>query len=345
MSETEEKKEGPRLNNDLHVAILLLAIDQELAARVLRHLQDDQVERVTRAMKELQEISISHNTIYDVLTKTIRRMRQGGLALGDVTSHVESVLVRAFGEDKGASMSKQANSDILARKPFAVFEALSSDDLANLLAEEHPQIAAVFIAHLDRAKGGAVINNMPESRRSDLIYRVSTLDRTPPEVVQRVLDVMRQKVKDLGLTTFRSEPKAWIKAAAEILNNMGGGEKAILEAIGEANENVAGLIRDEMFTFEDIAKLDKKAMQKILGQIDTRVLAVSLKATTLAVEDNVFNNLSKRAGEMVAEERDTLGPMPLSEVLESQQQILVLIRDMMDKGEINVVAGAGEQMV
>jgi len=89
------------------------------------------------------------------------------------------------------------------------------------------------------------------------------------------------------------------KAAAEILNNMGGGEKAILETIAESSEEIAAAIRDEMFTFEDVAKLDKKAMQKILGQIDTRSLAVALKATTLAVEDNVFKNLSKRAGDMV----------------------------------------------
>ena len=177
------------------------------------------------------------------------------------------------------------------------------------------------------------------------MFRVSTLDRTPPEVVQNVLDVMRQKVKDLGLTTLRSEPGAWVKAAAEILNNMGGGEKAILETISETSEDISAALRDEMFTFDDIGKLDKKAMQKILGQIDTRVLAVSLKAATEAVEKNIFENLSKRAGEMVGEERDTLGPMPLSEVLESQQQILSIVRDMMDKGEIAASAGAGEQMV
>ncbi|MCA8956715.1 MAG: flagellar motor switch protein FliG [Planctomycetes bacterium] len=348
MSQPAAESEAPigaRLNTDLTVAVLLLAIDQELAAELLRHLGDDQVERVTRAMKELQEISISDNTIQEVLTSTLRRLREGGMALGDVGSHIESVLKRAFGEDKGERMNKRANSDILARRPFAVFESLSAEDLANLLVEEHPQIAAVFIAHLDRMKGGAVVNQLPEARRADLIYRVSTLDRTPPEVVQRVLDVMRKKVKDLGLTTLRSEPKAWIKAAAEILNNMGGGEKSIIETIGETSQDIATAIRDEMFTFDDISKLDKKAIQKVLGQIDTRALAVALKATTIGVEENIFNNLSKRAGEMVAEERESLGPMPLSEVLEAQQQILVLVRDMMDKGEISVASGGGEKMV
>ena len=182
------------------------------------------------------------------------------------------------------------------------------------------------------------------SRSADLTYRVATLDRTPPEVVQRVLDVMRKKVKDLGLATLRSEPKAWVKAAAEILNNMGGGEKPVLELIGERDESIAAEIRDEMFTFDDLGALGKKAMQRILGQVDTRQLAMSLKATTAAVEEAVFGNLSKRAADMVAEERDTLGPTPLSEVLESQGEILNIVRDLMDSGEIQGGAG-GEELV
>ena len=100
----------------------------------------------------------------------------------------------------------------------------------------------------------------------------------------------------------------------------------------------------EMFTFNDISRLDKRAMQKILGQIDTRLLATALKAAPEDVEEVIFSNLSKRAGDMVAEERDTIGPVPLSEVLEAQQQILVVIRDMMDKGEIKA-AGVGEELV
>jgi len=202
----------------------------------------------------------------------------------------------------------------------------------------------VFLAHLDRSKAGQVMNFIEEDHRADLIGRVASLDRTPPDVVQRVLDVMRKKVKDLGLNSLRAEPRAWIKAAAEILNNMGGGEKVILEEVGERDEAIASEIREEMFTFDDLSKIDKKSMQKILGQIETRVLAMAMKATNLTVEENVFGNLSKRAADMVKEERDTLGPTPLSEVIEAQQQILITVRDMMDKGDI-VAVGAGDHLV
>ena len=333
-----------RVSEDRAVAVLLLAIDRDLAAEVLRRLHDDQLSRVTRAMKELQEVAIGQATISQVFEDTIKRMHSGGMALGDVGTTMESMLTKALGDERGRETLRRASTEILAKRPFAVFEALTPEDLANILLEEHPQISAVFLAHLDRQKAGRVIAHLPETRRPDLILRVATLDRTPPEVVQRVLEVMRKKVKDLGLTTLRSEPKGWFKAAASILNNMGGGEKAILEEIAKADQSVSAGIREEMFTFEDIATLDKKAMQKVLGSVDTRVLAVSLKAAPQEAQDNVFSNLSKRAADMVKEERDNLGPMPLAEVVEAQQQILASIRDLMDKGEIKASKGA-EQMV
>jgi len=326
------------------IAILLLSIEQELAARVLRDLPDHMVERITRAMKELQEMAIDNTTVATTMKQALRRIRRGDMVLGDVSGSAEDVLVKAFGEARAQDVANKAGQDILSRRPFAVFESLPGPDLASILVEEHPQIATVFLANLDKVKAGEVLSHFPEEVRSDLIYRVATLDRTPPDVVQRVLEVMRVKVKSLGLTTLRADPKAWVQTAAQILNHMGGGEKVILEGVGEVNEETANAIREQMFTFDDIATLDRRSMQKILSQIDTRILAVALKAAPANVEETIFNNLSKRAGAMVAEERDTLGPMPLSEVIEAQQAILIVIRDMMDKGDIKV-GGMGEEMV
>ncbi len=345
MAQATDSKQGKEtMSIDRTIATLLLSIDQELAARVIKHFGDDAVDRITRAMQELQELAIDRDTIRSCYRNAVQRLRSGDMALGDVSGAMEGVLVKAFGADRGADVKRRANSDILAKRPFAMFEALTAEDLANLLTEEHPQIAAVFIAHLDRQKGGEVLRFLDEDLRADLIRRVATLDRTPPEVVQRVLDVMRKKVKDLGLNTLRAEPKAWVKAAAQILNNMGGGEKSILDRIEASDTDMAAAIRDQMFTFDDIQKLDKKSMQKILANIDSRELALALKAAIPPVEQAILGNLSKRAADMVVEERESLGPTPLSEVLEAQNQILVAIRDLMDKGEI-AAGGAAEQMV
>lgn len=329
---------------DKVVAMLLLSIDQELAAQVLRHFSDDSVDTVTRAMQELQEMAVDRDAVRRAYEQTAQRLRQGGMALGDVGGLMRQVLVRAFGEERSKDVARRANGEILAKRPFAMFESLTAEDLASLLAEEHPQIAAVFVAHLERTKAGEVLNHIPDEQRADLVFRVATLDRTPAEVVQRVLDVMRKKVKDLGLSALRSEPKSWIRVAASLLNNLGGGEKTVLEKIEGLDAQVAAAIRDEMFTFDDIAKLDKKAMQKILAAVDSRQLAVSLKAAVPAVEQSILGNLSKRAADMVREERDNLGPMPLTEVTTAQNEILKMIRDLVDKGEIKV-GGAAEAMV
>lgn len=329
---------------DKALAMLLLSIDRELSAKVLRNFSDDTVDKVTRAMQELQEMAVDRETVRDAFRQTVVRMQQGGMALGDVGGLMQDVLSKAFGEERSGEVANRANNDILAKRPFAMFEALTAEDLANLLTEEHPQIAAVFIAHLDRQKGGEVLKLLEEDVRADLVHRVATLDRTPADVVQRVLEVMRKKVKDLGLTTLRSEPKAWVKAAASLLNNLGGSDKAVLERIEVSSPEIAGEIREQMFTFDDIEQLDRKSMQKILAAVDSRQLAVALKAATPAVEQAILTNLSQRASDMVVEERDNLGPTPLSEVLEAQSEILKLIRDMMDKGDIKA-GSAAEQMV
>lgn len=324
------------LSDSHKIAALLLAIDQDLAAEVMRHMGEDQVDMVARAMKELEEIAVDESDLHTVFTEAHGRLRGAGLALGDVGSVISSVLRKAFGKERGNEMIREVEKHTLATRPFAVFEQIPAEDLAVLLQDEHPQIIAVFLANLATERSSQVISSFEDDdMRADIVRRIATLGRSSPEVVQRVVDVLRQKVRGLGLSTSRSEPKAWIKKAAGILNQAGG-EKAMLEAISASDENLATLIREEMFTFDDLAKLDKKSMQKILANVDSRELAVALKAAIPPVEQAILANLSKRAADMVVEERDSLGPTPLSEVLEAQQLILELVRSLMDSGDLSV---------
>ncbi len=334
---------APEFGNDKAVAVLLLSIDQEIAAKVLRNFSDDALDRVAHAMKELQEIAIDRGVVHKVYEGAVARLKQGGMALGDVSGVMRTLLMRALGDEKGSEVTARVSQDILQKRPFAMFDALPAEDILGLLHEEHPQIAAVFLAHLDRKKAGDVLRLLDDEVRADYVHRVATLAHTPADAVQRVLEVMRKKVKSLGLSAKRSEPKAWVRTAAALLNNLGGGEKSVIEKIEQSDADTAQAIRDEMFTFEDLAALDKKSMQKILASVDSRQIAVSLKAATPAVEQSILGSLSKRAADMVREERDSLGPMPLTEVVQAQIEILKLIRDMIDKGDIK--AGGAEQMV
>ena len=333
------------LTSSQKVAGLLLGIDMGLASKILRHMGEDQVELVTRAMKELEEIAVDEKDLREIYREAISRMHGAGFALGDVEGLIKTMVTKAFGNQKGDELLQNLEQHTFAQRPFAVFEQLPSEDLAGILSDEHPQIIAVFLAHMDSAKSGEIISLFPSNVKPDVVLRIAKLGRSSPEVVQRVVDVMRKKVKSLGLSTRRSEPKAWVKKAANIINHIGGSsEKSVLDDISEMDQSTAEDIREEMFTFDDLAKVDGRSMQKILGSIDSAILAVALKACSHESEENVFTNLSKRASEMVREERDAKGPMPLSEVLDAQKQILGVIRGLIEGGEV-VIGGAGEKMV
>jgi len=330
------------------VACLLLSLDRELSGKILRTMRDEDVHAVTLAMKDLEEIALDDATVNEILRETVERLRKGGLALGDVGPAMKEVLAHAFGPQRSQEVVEQVERETLSKWPFARFEAMPAQDLLRLLEGEHPQIVAVFLAHLDPAKAGEVLSLFPEEARPDLVGRIATLDRTPPDVLQRVIKVLQTKVKSLGVAgnLGQKDPNAWVKAAAQILNNMEGAvEKEILSVVAEKDRDVADRIREEMFTFDDLADLDKRAMQKLLGGVDTRVLAYALKACDTRTEENIFNNLSKRAREMVLEERDSLGPVPLSEVLDAQKEILGVVRQMMETGEIKVSRGGATQLV
>jgi flagellar motor switch protein FliG len=154
---SEGQPDPPALPVDRAIATLLLSIDQDLAAKVLQHFSDDAVDKVTRAMQALQDQSVDGRVVQQVWQQASQRLRRADPGLGDVGGAMRSVLVKAFGESRGTDFNRRASGDILAKKPFAMFEALTAEDLANLLTEEHPQIAAVFMAHLDRKKGGEVL--------------------------------------------------------------------------------------------------------------------------------------------------------------------------------------------
>lgn len=328
------------------VAALLLGMDHSLASKLLQHMCEDEVDLVARSMKELEDLAVNEAILRDVYKEAVARMHGAGLALGDVENATKSIMSKAFGNQKSGEILHNVEQQTVAQRPFAVFERVPSEDLAGMLDDEHPQIRAVFLAHLDAQKSGEVLAFFTDANKSDVLHRIATLGRSSPEVIQQVVEVIKSKVKSSGLSTGKGEPGAWVKKAANIINYMAGAsDKSVLDGISTKSESVAEAIREEMFTFDDLSTVEKKSMQKILGSIDTAVLSLSLKACSPDSEQNIFDNLSKRAREMVIDERDSKGPVPLSDVIEAQKQILGVVRDLIESGEVMVAGGGAEQLV
>jgi flagellar motor switch protein FliG len=316
--------------------VLLLSIEREAAAAILRRLPEARVEEISRAMKELREVPVDRQAVDEVLQEFARRAAACRTPLGDVDAQAEEVLRHALGAERAAAVAERVERQVLSRKPFRSFENVDPQDLAAVLEDEHPQVAAVILAHLDPPKAGRVLAHVADRRRVDLVRRIASLERTSVEVVQRVVQEVGRRIEDLGLGTVRGEPQSWVETAAQIVNALGGGELEVLEGIEADDPQLAERIRTEMFSFEDLAALDRRSMQRLLSDVDSRSLALALKAASPAVEQNVFRNLSRRATAMLLEERDEFGPTPLSEVLAAQQQVLAALRAAIERGEVRL---------
>lgn len=323
------------LNPSQRIAALLLSIDRQQAVRVLRQFTDEVRDSVLVAMKELQDVPVDAVTLQSIYEEFADRVGTGGSALGDVAAHTHQLLVEAYDPDQADKIESELERSLVAKRPFAMFESLPPQDLAALISDEHPQVAAVFLARLSPKRAAKVIERVPQERQTPLIRRIAQLERTPPEVVQRVFEVLREKVRDQGLVTLRYEPRATEKTVADILVSMSD-DGEVLENLRFEDPQLAARIEDEMFKFEDLGTLDKRSMQMVLAEVQTTTLATALKAATPAVEHNVSINLSRRAWAMVQEERQDLGPIPLSEVDEAQRSVLKSIRRLIERGEIRL---------
>lgn len=318
------------------VAVLLLSIDRQAAAAVLRRLSPARIDEVTRAMKELREVPLDRRAVEEVQQEFHRRAAAGRMPLGDVDIGSAEVLCAALGPERAAQVAEAAERQVLSRRPFRGFESVDPADLAAVLEDEHPQVAAVFLAHLEPAHAGRTIARLSPARRADLVRRIATLERTTVDVLERVVEVMSRRVEGLGRGAPTAESHSWLEAAASIVNALGGGEREVLDEIEAQDAALAERIRDEMFSFDDLADLDRRSMQRLLADVDTRTLALALKAVAPLVEQNVLRNLSSRAGSIVLEEREELGPTPLSQVLAAQQQVLAALRVLVDRGEVRL---------
>jgi flagellar motor switch protein FliG len=327
------------------VAALLLSIDQELSAKVLKHFTEDTIDKVTRAMQELQEIVIDQDTVRRVHTSAVQRMRQGGLALGDVASAMKNVLVKAFGQDKGVDVTRRANSDILAKRPFAMFEALTAEDLANLLTEEHPQIAAVVLTQLPASVAAKVLQLMPPEAGADLTARIAELEEVPEHAVAEASESLVRALEiagGLANSDQRSEFDGLAFSAAIVneLSTEAGDD--LLGKIAERDETVATRIREAMFTFEDLQRIAVRELGNLMRSVQSETLVTALQTATAELRDHLLASLSQRASATLRDDLAAASPKRLSEVEAAQREVVDAAMKLAGEGKITMPSRGGE---
>lgn len=324
-----------------NAAILLMTLGEEEAAEVFKFLSPKEVQRLGEKIANLK--TVSREKVDQVLERFTQEASSQSSLVADTDEYVKAVLRKALGEDKASLLIDRIlqGSDVTGIESLKWMDAGS---VAELIRNEHPQIVASILVHLDREHAGGVLSHLQERLRNDVLLRVATLDGIQPNALKELNDVL-SKVLGSG-DKLKKTALGGVKTAAEIINLMGTSlETATLDAIREHDPELAQRIMDKMFTFDDLVKLEDRAIQMVLKEIQTDSLVVALKGATGELRERVFKNMSQRAAETLKEDLEAKGPVRVSDVEAEQKEILKVVRRLAEEGQIVIASGTEDSFV
>jgi flagellar motor switch protein FliG len=321
-------------------AILLMSLGEEDAAEVFKHLAPKEVQRLGETIAKLK--SVPRERVDSVLERFSSVASDENSLVPDTNEYVRVVLRRALGDDKAKLLLDRIlkDSDVAGIESLKWMEAAW---VAELMRNEHPQIVAAILVHLDHEQSSEVLRCLPERQRNEVLVRIATLEGIQPSALRDLDEVMARVLA--GGDKTRKSSLGGVKAAAEILSMLGTSiETAVLDYIREADSGLAQKIIDNMYTFDDLEKLDDKAIQTLMKEVQSKSLVVALKGATPALREKIFSNMPTHAAETLREELESRGPVRLSEVESEQKEMLKIVRRLAEEGRI-FLGGGDDQYV
>ncbi len=322
-------------------AIVLLLLGEELAADVLKHLSPTELQLIAKKMAGIEGVD---GTVADrVKGEFLKAMHSVGLLVkGD--EFLKKTITRALGNEKAKDIIELLSQDEPGES-LTVLKLMDPQMTASLLKDEHPQIIALVLTHMEPDKAAKVMEHFPERLRADVIMRIATTESVPPGVLNELEEVIKQQIKDSGMTKGRMVEG--VKIAADILNQLESSvEKAVLETIEKTSADIAEKIQDKMFVFTDLLSVDNRGMQMLIKECDTETLAIALKGADEELRERFFSNMSQRAAEMLKEDIESRGPVKLSDVEKAQLKIINIAKRLEQEGKlIREGKGSGDVLV
>ncbi|MBU6994713.1 flagellar motor switch protein FliG [Ferrovum myxofaciens] len=318
-------------------AVFLMALGENEAAEVLKQLSPKEVQKISTAMASMKSLTKEQiSTVFDEFHQLAGEKTSVGSNSSD---YIKKMLNQALGDDKAAGLIERIlhGGDTSGIESLKWMDAVS---IAELISNEHPQIIATILAHLEPDQCAGVLNALTERTRNDVILRIATLDGVQPLALRELNDVLTKLL--MGSATTKKRIKGGTKATAEILNYVGGTtEASVIEAMRAYDPDLAQKILDEMFVFDNVMEIDDRGIQLILREIQSESLIVALKGASPELREKIFKNMSQRAAEMMREDLDAKGPVRVSDVEAEQKEIIKTIRRMADEGQI-ALGGKGD---
>jgi flagellar motor switch protein FliG len=331
-----ERDELSELTGARKAAILLLALPQVVAARLMKKLPREKLEGVSREIASLDRVSTELRTqvvseFYNVL------LARGYVDTGGL-SQARTLLQKTLSSEDAKRVIESIEHQV-HQQPFSFLQKTETENLLTFLQGEHPQTIALVLSHLPSSMASEILVGLPTERQVEVVTRIANMDQTSPEVIKEVERGLEKRLS--GLVAERFERTGGIQAVAEILNLAGrGNEKAIMEGLAEQSPELVDEIRRLMFVFEDIIHVDDRGIQAVLKEVENDLLTLALKTASEELKNKIFGNMSERAAQLVREEMSFMGPVRVSDVEAAQQRIVDIVRRLEDAGEI-VIAGKG----
>ncbi len=326
------------LEGTTKAAILLLSVGPERASEVLKQLEAEQVEEVTRELASLGRVppELGSAVVEEFYSLTIASQyaAEGGL------DYAKQILQSSM-EGKAAERVLAQIQTQVQKTPFSFLQRAESENLLTFIQDEHPQTIALILCHLPHHKASEILVGLPMAKQLEVIKRMANMEQTNPEVIKEVEKGLESRLANMLLQSM--EKTGGVPTVAEILNLADrASEKAILEGLEAEDPDLVEQIRRLMFVFEDINRVNDKGIQAVLKEIDNSELALALKTASEDLKNKIFKNMSERAAQLVKEDMEFMGPVRVSDVEQAQQRIVDTVRRLEEAGDVVIEGRGGE---
>ena len=322
-------------------AIFLVYLGGEISAKIMERLREDEVEKIVFEIARTESVEAE---LKDAVLQEFQDLMaaQNFITTGGI-DYARDVLEKTFGSQKAIEIINRLTSSLQVR-PFDFIRRTDPAHLLNFIQQEHPQTIALILAYLEPQKASVILQNLPDEIQSDVARRVATMDTTSPDVLREVERVLEKKLSTVSSEDYTAA--GGVDSIVEILNLVDrSSEKSIIESLEDEDPDLAEEIKKKMFVFEDIVMLDDRSISKVLREVNNDEMAKALKQVDAEVQDKIFRNMSKRAGAMLRDEMEYMGPIRVKDVEEAQQKIVSIIRHLEDKGEIVIARSEEDELV
>jgi flagellar motor switch protein FliG len=318
-------------------AVLLVALGEERAAEIFRHLTQSEVEALSLEIAKAPKVP--SEVCHDVVTEAVENVLAEDYVAEGGVDYARSLLQKSLGGDKAEEIISRLAATI-ERRPFEFLRRTPPEQIHVFLKNESPQTIALVVANLHTALAAQVLSLLPPEDQADVATRVALMGETRPDVISQIEAVMKQKLSNVIAAEYSAA--GGVKSLADILNHADRTtERNVLDQLAQSNGELADEVRLLLFTFEDVVKLDDRSIQMVLKEVDQKDLAVALRGVSDDVKQRIFGNMSERGAELLQEEIDFQPPQRKRVIEEAQGRIVGVVRRLEESGVIVISRGSG----